>query len=271
MRNYIRLLILVIVFIYGCDNLKDSTANKKQFAIINNNIIIYDSIINNNIAYGNRKIYTDKDFTITNFDFGEWGGFVQFKDSITKHKYVLPLNSVYQLGKLNGNYIIFSYSRHAGYGNIYQINNPKNLYLIPDTTTVFSSDLKTQIKSYYDNVKIKGLFNLSEEKDSIYSLVGIFLNSNKIYAVQSNQFGINNNSIQLQTVISEVNLKDKKTIILDTIFNLNIFPSSTVSHNNLDSDLQIINYEIPPYSANNSLKKGLLILKHDSIFIINKN
>lgn len=270
MKKILVISLLVISIFTGCNNPINETKLKKPFYVSNNRAMSYDSILKKLIFYRKNPFYLNEKYSISNYDWGEWGGYIQFKDSSTKLKYVFPQNSIYQIGKFSFGYLTYSHSNHGMWGQVTIFKNPLKLFKLPDSTTIFTNKLKEQIDIYSKNENVTQTINISDLNDSLYTIVGVFVNRDNIYLVQSNLLFSNVTKLEPITIISKLDLSKKKYFVIDTIFQKTIFPSSPLGYSNLNNSEQYISFEVPRKNSNEEIVKGFLMLKEDSIFIINQ-
>lgn len=259
---------IILLFFSGCktESNNQNTENKRAFKVSFDLRNSLDTVQKRLLVNSDKVIFRDKNYIVTNYDFGEWGGYIAFKDLTTKYRYVYPATTVYQIGKIGNEYIVFSHSRHSGIGAIMQLK-PSELYKLPDTTKVFTKQLQDNISQYFTASKHKGVLRYTDEKDSLLSVVGIFTNNNKIYAVQANWFFAEDIKEHSNTIISTVDLLSAKYQIMDTILNAHTHTSGIKGTTLLNVPEQIIRYEILTTNTN-KIKQGGIIFKGDSLTIV---
>lgn len=272
MKNILIISCLALLF-FGCNPTNKVDVNNSAISpfivVVKKTTDFSENTLKQLSAHNVGILYADKNYSISSVDWGEWGGYVIFKDSVTKFKYIFPSNTVCQVGKYKDGYLVFDYSHHAGYGTLTFFKNPKNLYFIPDTTKIFSSDLKRQIASYYENSDKDIVNQLTEKKDTLFGIVGTFVRNEKLYIIQSNQFGVRGWKIEPITIVSEVDIISSKYNVIDTLLKTQIHPSGDFGSTIINESSQTIRFETPMNNKKDTVvQKGLIVVKNDSLIII---
>lgn len=106
-----------------------------------------DYEVNNDFFYGNiadgriRYLLEDSIYIVYAYEFGEFGGTINFYNKKSKKLYATELYGPNTCIKKDGKYIVNGSLAHEnGIVEVIEINNPEVLILLPDSLNVFSND-----------------------------------------------------------------------------------------------------------------------------------
>jgi len=261
MKSFI--LLFTLGLLSACSSNRHEKENSYPKFVIRSSTGSYDSITKILKYQQPNPFFRNDKFIVYRVDMGEWGGFVVFKDSISKKKYWFPQSTILAFGQSDSSYILHCNTNHGLHGEITEIIQPKELPELCDTCKLpngFKADTIAKEILRRQNV----VRQYSDMNDTVLSLVGVFTNSNKLFSIHSGQwFGGKNNV----TILASLNLDKKKYEIIDTIMNSRIYSTQErpwpghAPVNDIFSSTQYI-----PFSDNK--KKGYIIISKDTISIV---